>query len=403
MKDGGPRPHGRAWLGGACLLVALLFSVPVLALFSPDGSIDSRQLRATIVVIQVAFALTGVGILRKWDRLQLLRGSLGRAIVGIVATGFALVAGELLVRMLMGPLSAWAPPPVYVGEVENRPSRNFVADPLIGWRMRPGVEFQWSIDGRANDYVASQDGFRSPYESADLFPRSDDLVVVVGDSFAFGTGVADDSTFRARLERVLTEARVHNMALPGMGFDQMWDVLRHHAIPLRPDVVVIAFIDADWDRSLTAYRFVEGMTKPTYLREDDGLRLAVPGDAPPPPLKWLERHSALLGLTRVAQRKLGARYGVGPWWRTNAAILDAMTRDARSARVPLVLVRLPTRGSRELPALEREAARLDLRYLDLAADHPEGIHFATDDHINDAGHAWVADRIAVAVGEVLRR
>jgi hypothetical protein len=317
--------------------------------------------------------------------------------VGLVVVG-TLATAEVLVRLVMGPLEQWAPPPTYVGEVASRPSESFVADPLVGWRMRPGVEFRWLIDGRESRYRASTEGFRSAYTAAQL-PDSGMLVVVVGDSFAFGTGVEADATFATHLDGAIEGAAVHNLALPGMGMDQMWMVMRHHALPLRPRLVVVAFIDQDWDRSLTAYRLVEGRAKPTFVLEADSLRPATADDAPSAVWRWLERRSAVLGLTRAVGRAAGYRAPVGSWWDTNTAILTAMVAEARAAGSEILFVRLPLRSAPSFPALEEFTDALGAPYLDLNGAPPADIHFTTDDHINPAGHAYVA----AALEEEVRR
>jgi hypothetical protein len=385
--------------GWALVVGGVLFNRRVLELFSSDGAIESGRVRAAILVCQAVMVLAGIVVLRGWHRPAMKGPALWISVVGISSL-FAVGLGEILVRLVVGPLEVWAPPPVYVGEMASRPSSNFDADSLVGWRMRPATEFGWTIDGRQNSYRSTADGFRS--NSLPSVGQVDSaVVVVVGDSFAFGTGVAAESTFASRLDAMLEGVGVRNLALPGMGVDQMWMVLRHYALRERPRVVVAAFIDQDWDRSLTAFRVVEGMAKPTFMVEGNTLRPAMPEDAPNAALRWLERRSALLGLVRASDRAIGYRFGRGRWWRTNVAILEAMATEARGAGSEILFVRLPIRGARPFPALARAFAEMGAAYADLTVYPPDGIHFATDDHINDEGHAYVAQALIVEVRRLI--
>ena len=78
-------------------------------------------------------------------------------------------------------------------------------------------------------------------------------------------------------------------AMPGFGLDQMWMSVRHQALPLKPRLVIVAFIDEDLDRSLTAYRQWEGFNKPTFELEGGILRPQNAHDRPTGLIRYLER------------------------------------------------------------------------------------------------------------------
>lgn len=258
------------------------------------------------------------------------------------------------------------------------------------------------IDGREGTYAANSEGFRSSYVAAGL-DGAEQLVVLLGDSFTFGTGVDEGATFGALLDEALPGVAVHNLALPGMGLDQMWMVLRHWALPLQPQLVVVAFIDNDWGRSLSAFRSTEGFRKPTFVATNEGLRPATRDDAPGAPIRWLERRSAVLGLVRVVGQAIGYRLPVGKWWTTNAAIIDEIVRETREAGVAVVFVRLPIRRANAFPRLSEHLAERNVPYLDLATPLRSGLHFETDEHISEAGHAYVADALKTTVRTFLAR
>jgi hypothetical protein len=314
----------------------------------------------------------------------------------------AVVALDTGLRFVPGLWYVRPHPRSYLGEHTSRVSPNFVADRVIGWRIRPGHEFRWRGEGRVTRYSANAQGFRSPHEFGTR-PRGT-VIALLGDSFTFGAGVDYEQTFGALLEAADSGRTVFNFALPGFGLDQMWMTLRHRALPLEPDLIVVAFVDQDLDRSMTAYRPVEGFTKPTFVLDGDSLRPETPADRPSGLRRALERHSTLWTAGRQAVRRMGFRRPVGSWWRTNAALFRAMADDAGEAGVPIVFVRIPTQLLQPFPSwrslmTELEALHLDLAHPDSLPAHP--IHFPADGHIDSAGHAFVAERLAPVVARAI--
>lgn len=85
-------------------------------------------------------------------------------------------------------------------------------------------------------------GLRGP----ELDPRAEHRVLVLGDSFTFGVGVADDETFAARLDRALGDAvQVVNGGQPGYGVFQMQATLARVAPEVQPDLVVVVLWQGD--------------------------------------------------------------------------------------------------------------------------------------------------------------
>lgn len=321
--------------------------------------------------------------------------------VGILALSclFAVVVAEFVARKMIG-LPEF--PRYYVGEFENRPSRNFAVDEHTGWRMQSDHTFRWraGIKEEKNSYTSNQDGFRSPREFT-----GNGSIVVIGDSFTFGTGVEYPDTFGAVLEYDLQTLPVYNLAMPGFGIDQMWMALRHQAPNYNPELIIIAFIDGDLDRSLTAFRKAEGMNKPTFILEDGKLRPRTASDRPPGLVTSIERRLALGGLLRVTLDRIGFTLPLGSWWTLNAGIFTQMIRDAEAAGVPLLFVRLPTRGENEFPTLDAFMASQGADFIDLEAitnsSHGEEIFIPEDNHINEEGHRIVATAIRQWVVENL--
>lgn len=313
------------------------------------------------------------------------------AAVLVISTVIAVGIAEFLARKFVD-VSGW--PPFYVGEFDNRPSHNFVDDPHTGWRMRGGHTFAWQIGAaqEENAYISNAAGFRSNHE----FSRQG-AIALVGDSFTFGTGVAYEQTFGALLEARLGEVPVYNFAMPGFGLDQMLLAIQHQILPLHPRLIVVAFIDEDFERSLTAYRKVEGFNKPSYVVEHGKLRLRTRADQPPAFITYLRRNLVLAGAMSQNMQQLGRVLPLGSWWTINAAILQQIALVAREQGVPVLFIRLPAPEQREFATLSAHMNSVGAHFLDMEEQtrgHAEQeIFIPGDGHINAHGHALVADAI----------
>ena len=118
-------------------------------------------------------------------------------------------------------------------------------------------------------------------------------ILVVGDSFAEGGEVEDNSSFPAHLQ-VLLDRRVHNGAVGGYGLDQA--VLRaEKLVPrLKPGVLMLSFIPDDIRRSELRAR--GGVDKPYLAIENDALVLkGVPVKPPSPDAGKLDLVRRVLG------------------------------------------------------------------------------------------------------------
>jgi hypothetical protein len=132
-------------------------------------------------------------------------------------------------------------------------------------------------------------------------------VLVLGDSFAFGMGVALDETFQQVLQRTLAVShgavRVYGAAMPGAGTSHEHEVLSELAPLVRPDVVVLALFEGnDLQDNLAGLEH----------RETPG---AAPTPGPIPP--W---------------RFLASTVGV-PFWRTSSSTLQLRRVDGRPTLV----------------------------------------------------------------------
>lgn len=317
----------------------------------------------------------------------------GPLVLVALSLALSVIPADLLLRLQ----PAWRPvPDWYPGEQQSRASPYYQEDSVIGWRLIAGHSYRFERGGRWSTVRANGQGMRSDFDFASGCGTPH--VALVGDSYLFGTGVDIEQTAAAILARSLgPHHAIYNFALPGHGVDQMLLVGRSEALVRCPALMIVGFIDDDFQRSLTAFRNREGLAKPMFLLEDDTLRLATTADRPGLfGRAW--RNSAIGRFVDLKLRDRARYRPSGRWWRLNTALLEAMARDAERAQVPVLFVRIPVKGAPvAFPALQDFMTRRGLSYLDLARPElarPE--YFLRGDmHFNPEGQAWLA-------GELLR-
>lgn len=177
-------------------------------------------------------------------------------------------------------------------------------DPILGWRNRAGLNGPYGGDEFLTHVTINPAGQRGPHHPIERTPGRV-RIAVLGDSQAWGDGVADDEVFATRLDGDGVE--VLNFAALGYGTDQELLSFEHVAAGYRPDVLVVAiFVGNDFSDNLSTGTFQ--YPKPHYeVAEDGSLRLeGVPVESP----TWLHglvevhrflmRHSALLNAIAAA-------------------------------------------------------------------------------------------------------
>ena len=177
---------------------------------------------------------------------------------------FAAIAGGLALTELAAGFVLTQP----VGDAVKvyRPSDWMVNDSILGYRPRPGTQVEAVATWR-NETV-----FRRTYTIDDTGARvtpgsasAGDTYLFIGDSFVFGTGLADDETLPSQFAQALgshdagARAHVVNLGVPGYGINQLARALetgiydRHVTGPVKAVVtwIIPAQLervtgDADW-------------------------------------------------------------------------------------------------------------------------------------------------------------
>jgi hypothetical protein len=284
--------------------------------------------------------------------------------------------------------------PGRVGEFKNRSGKNFVVDDQTGWKMRPNHEFVWIAEGKPHTYRSNAQGFRADAEFSASDPRK--RIVLVGDSYTFGAAADFQDTFGAVLQGKSPDRVVYNLGMPGFGVDQVWMSVRHQALGLRPDLIVVGVVDADFDRSHEPYRAAEGFNKPTFKLVGGQLIQRTQEQAPGAIPQFLNAHSSIWAVARRVPKWLGRNYPVGNYYLLNQAILAAIREDCRQNETPVLFVYIPTSEFRPFPALSGYMRQTGANYVDLTElkpTPPHSIYLQKDGHLSPEGHRFVADLI----------
>lgn len=321
-----------------------------------------------------------------WRSIRVLFPKYKEAALLLFSVFVALMLAEVILRVF----SPYRPFQEFtLDEIENRPKPNSITDPVIGWRMRPSHQFsshdrEWSVSYRAN-----RQGFRANTDFDTKERRK--KIVLAGDSFTHGFGVDYGETFGALIDAALPGSTVYNLGMPGFGLDQMWLTVRHEALPLRPDLVIVSFIGNDFHRSLRNQR--EGRNKPAFQLVDGELIPLTADDRPNAVIQFLEGHSWLWTAGRLGLRRLARYVPIGEWWALNKAILDQIQADCRAQGVPVLFVHIPSKRWEQFPTLRAYMQRTGAYFVDLRdgmASSPRELFFVYDEHMNAKGHAHIA-------------
>lgn len=118
-----------------------------------------------------------------------------------------------------------------------KPRLLFRPDPVLGWSLSPGHGVKVGFrDGIVQ--TIGTDGWRHQPDGSDTGPK----LAVYGCSFTYGTGLADDETYTARLQRALPEARILNRGIGGHGTVQNLLQFRRDIANGSVDAAVFAII-----------------------------------------------------------------------------------------------------------------------------------------------------------------
>ncbi len=235
-------------------------------------------------------------------------------------------------------------------------------------------------------------------------------VMLVGDSFCFGSWFSAEQTLAGLLKLNHPALRIANTAVPGYGTDQELLALRRYAPMLKPAgaVVLLTYIN-DFDDIRD--RWEEVREKPWFRLDNDGLVLERPDS-------WVNRLLWSAQVFSVTAYLTSLTFGLQPRIygddayaaRLYAALLEQMAAVVRARHGPLIVLYTSGRnartseGRRWTAVVRDAAARAGATFFSLDDQNSLGpAMFAPDQiHWNAAGNRAVYDYIAPRLEPLLQ-
>lgn len=309
-----------------------------------------------------------------------------------------LIAAELLLRLF------W-PQPLYTFE-----RYMFQSDPELGFRLTPNGEGTHTQPDFSYIVRANSLGFRD----AEPNPNAAQRVLVLGDSFGMGHGVAEGKNLCDLAQSGLSgrghDIDIFNTSITAYFGGNQVAVLKQFAPEYRPDLVVLLFY---WnDIGVTASkRIVDGHMVIAEGRPFIQLRRMILG-----------RHSHLYCLVKRYHYALtkrpweGVEHWLDPGTDTRSALgyISEMSQICRANEIEFRVVMLPFRGVLRDPGdrfrtmkagMIRELDEEEIRHADwavlLPADGARELAFRNDAHWNEAGHEFFSRALTDLILESL--
>ena len=206
----------------------------------------------------------------------------------ILSSVIALLLAEAALRLIFSPTFFLAPNSdayfkakfrVRSEEARQRGSAfaNIESDPHLGWRVKRSLNLP--------NETANSRGLRGPQEYAYHRTTGIGRIAVLGDSFTYGLGVADNQTYAAEIQRIIDHRyEVLNFGVNGYGTDQQLLYWLTEGRKYAPDVVVLGYYVSNFHRNVNTFRT---LAKPHFKLQQGELVLA--GNPVPSEQDLLER------------------------------------------------------------------------------------------------------------------
>jgi hypothetical protein len=153
---------------------------------------------------------------------------------------FALIEG-LASEALLGYQLFLKPKPPLAERLHTR------YDPEIGWVAIPNLYIH-DMYGPGLSFRSNAQGFRNDHTFEGNPPPGKIRAICAGDSFTLGYGVDDDHPWCQLLSKLDSRFETVNMGQGGYGIDQAYLWYRRDGAPLSHQLVIFAFVTADFNR-----------------------------------------------------------------------------------------------------------------------------------------------------------
>ncbi len=287
--------------------------------------------------------------------------------------------------------------------------RTLAYDSTLGWKLAPLAKRLFQDEAQPYLIETNSKGLRDREHSYD---KSPDIfrIVVLGDSFVFGSGgVSASNRFTDLLEKVSPNLEVINMGVPGYSTDQEYLFLKTEGLKYHPDVVVLCVFVNDFYESFVTLNPSIGRPKGYFSSEGGELLFHRP---PVSTFYALSQRSYLLALTERGLRKFWRGQGIRKRARNPGhdeekirtfKLLLVGARDLCKANgAEFVLVYFPFKGQQDgnvmRDVLSELASTKEFKTRDLTdflrqVDAKTPAYFSRDVHFNEYGHRVVANAL----------
>ncbi len=310
--------------------------------------------------------------------------------------------------------------------------------------LEPGLQARDAVNAALSYTLSSDDrGFRDGKARPAPRDARPVRILCLGDSYTFGYGVDDPSTYPAQLQAMLAAARpdlafdVMNAGYPRYGIDDEMSFFERKGRAIRPDLVILQFFLNDiqdmarqrpfglflLDQSRPAPRggLERALNHAELYRFAKKLRIAWAGEHPPqasePARQVLLSGGPYRASLTEAQKRLVSTYEgivsddslreLAPLWREYIEKVLALRAMVETAGGRFLFMIVPdadqldnfrTAASRALvaPLIAQGVDVLDLTFAFLAQrfDHGTPLFLRDDPHCSPAGNAFIARRLA---------
>jgi hypothetical protein len=241
---------------------------------------------------------------------------LGNLALALGAVLFTLVAGEIAARFLF---------PEWVPEMAERSFWRY--DERLGWAHAPGQSGVHRQPDFAVEVEISSQGLRDREYLVEP-PDAAKRILVLGDSFAWGQGVAREHLWHEIIEARNDGWELINSGVAGYGTGQQLIYLEEQGLEFQPRFILLMLHPNDLLDDIEPFRY--GYFKPTWVLDDAGeLELT---QVPVPRLdfeqrfdRWLRNHTYLLYRVYHAQQFFDA-------WREERAKAPEAPRAEKSEK-----------------------------------------------------------------------
>ncbi|OGQ46289.1 MAG: hypothetical protein A3H42_04510 [Deltaproteobacteria bacterium RIFCSPLOWO2_02_FULL_46_8] len=133
----------------------------------------------------------------------------------------------------------------------------FEYHPLIGYRFIPGLKARILHEAGGYFVRVNQTGFRSDCEFIPEKKNGKKRILLFGDSYTAGEGVANEQRYSDLLEKLIPNLEVYNFGLPGTGTDQQFLAYQEYAKNIEHDFLMIAILVENIRRNTAHYRIYQ--------------------------------------------------------------------------------------------------------------------------------------------------